>query len=90
MQQRRISNIGIDVAIAYGRVYFARGTEIYVIGQREIRKHADDPNVTPDLNGLHVICHTKSGLVLTCYRNPRLKRPRTRSPRRPRRRLNLY
>lgn len=67
MQQRGISPDQVAATLRYGSRYFARDAFIYVMGKREIRKFADFPGVTPELNGLRVICD-KSARVVTCYR----------------------
>jgi len=74
MQQRRISTSDIDAAMSYGSLYETRDAAIFVVGRREIREHDRVPEVTADLNGLHVICTPDTGAVITVYRDPDFKR----------------
>jgi hypothetical protein len=76
MQQRHISVLMIDLVMQYGRVYHARGAEVYFLGKRECRKYAHDPRVTAELDGVHVICDHR-GNIMTCYKGRRPTRPRS-------------
>jgi hypothetical protein len=74
MQQRRVSETDIDVAIGYGRVFHTPAAEIFVVGQSEIRKYDRVPEMSPALNGLHVICDRHTGAVITVYRDKSFRR----------------
>lgn len=74
MQQRRVSETDIDLVIGYGRVFHTPAAEIFVVGQAEIRKYDRVPEMSPALNGLHVICDRDTGAVITVYRDKSFRR----------------
>lgn len=73
---------GADVArtLEHGRSVHVRGAEIYVVGRREIKSVAEQGLDISDLHGLHVVCASDTGVVITAYRNRNLRglRPRRR------------
>jgi len=77
MCARRITLDGIRAALDYGRVFYARGAMIYVLGRKELeqcrRNHLDISR----WNGLQVVC-SHDGTILTAYRNKSFRglRPR--------------
>ena len=71
MEERGIREGIIETVIRYGRCYFERGAEIYVVGSKEIRRHKKEGIDLSKLNGLHVVC-AEDGTVMTAYRNNRL------------------
>lgn len=82
MQQRRIPTDAIDAGLAFGREFQTRDAVIFVIGRREIERHAEVVDLS-DLNGLHVVCG-REGTVVTTYKNPRFHRKAFRLQRWPR------
>lgn len=73
---------GADVArtLEHGRTVHVRGADVYVVGRREIKSVAERGLDISDLHGLHVVCASDTGVVITAYRNRNLRglRPRRR------------
>ena len=66
--------------LEHGRFVHVRGADIYVVGRREIKSVAEQGLDISDLHGLHVVCASDTGVVITAYRNRNLRglRPRKR------------
>jgi hypothetical protein len=82
MRHRALSAEAIALALAYGRVFWLRNADIYVIGRREVADAAGEGVDLSAHEGVQVVC-TPEGVVLTTYRNRdfRSLRPRRRRPR---------
>jgi hypothetical protein len=82
MASRGIRADHVELALEYGRTYYARGAVIKVIGRKEIRQNAAVMELRW-LEGLHAICNRQGG-VITVYRNRRFRKSQFRKPRYPR------
>lgn len=74
MNQRGIPDTAIDLALRYGRAIYRNGALRYTIGRKEIDRYRD---VEPQLvryHGVHVVCASDGGEVLTTYRNKNFAR----------------
>jgi Domain of unknown function (DUF4258) len=69
MTQRSISKEAIDAAINFGRPIFTRKAKVYVIGKNEVSKLSSQGINLRDFEGIQVVCASKSGAVITTYRN---------------------
>lgn len=80
MGVRRLSEEEIASTILYGRSVYTRGADIYVVGRREVRMHARHGVDIAPLYGIHVVCASDTGSVITAYRNKSLRglRPKRR------------
>ncbi|MGQ9371726.1 DUF4258 domain-containing protein [Azospirillum sp. ST 5-10] len=58
----------INAALAYGRVVYVRGADIYVIGRKEIVRYAEEGVDLSAYDGVQVVV-TPEGVILTVYRN---------------------
>jgi hypothetical protein len=74
MNFRGISERKITQVIRYGRLVFSKGAEIYVMGQKEIQACARMDIDAKELHGIHVVCSTDNGVVITAYRNTSLRK----------------
>lgn len=70
MAGRAIGKDDIDLVLTYGRASYARGAVIYAIGKKEI---AENGSFLKNCDGLHVVCSTRDGAVITTYRNRSLR-----------------
>ncbi len=68
MDARRISTAAVEAVLAYGRMVWARGAQIYAIGEKEVRFASRDGVDLRPYAGLQVVC-ALCGDVLTTYRN---------------------
>ena len=80
MGARGVSSSAVNKVLTFGRVIYARGATIYVIGRKEIKRYLDQGINLDDLHGIQVIC-SQNGTIMTLYRNRDLRslRPRHRS-----------
>lgn len=69
MNQRGITTAAIDLALRYGRAIYRNGALRYTIGRKEIDRYRDVEPCITRYHGIHVICATDSGQILTTYRN---------------------
>ncbi|HZH14080.1 MAG TPA: DUF4258 domain-containing protein [Archangium sp.] len=93
MRLRGLSEEALELTLAFGRIVWTRGAQIFAIGRREVRRFAQEGVDLSRYEGVQVVC-TSAGTILTAYRNrdfrglrPALGRGRARpvrSPRRPR------
>lgn len=67
MNQRGLSDKGIELVQQYGRQVFARGAVYCFIGHKEVAAHAERTDLT-GVEGVHVLV-ARDGTVLTVYRN---------------------
>jgi hypothetical protein len=70
---RGIPESAVDAAIDFGRHFYSRGADHYIIGWREVRFWADYSVDLEPYRGVHVIC-ASGGQVLTTYRKRRPNR----------------
>ncbi len=68
MAMRGLRADAIDAALAYGRVVYVRGTDIYAIGRKEIARYAEEGIDLSAYDGVQVVV-TTNGAILTVYRN---------------------
>jgi hypothetical protein len=80
MYSRGLSQEAVNAAIDYGRDTFVRGAKIYAIGRKEINMYKEKGIDLSDYEGVQVVCSSKSGDILTVYRNNNFRglRPRGR------------
>lgn len=79
MRSRRISGSLVDLTIAYGRVSHIRGAVIYAIGNKEVARAQKVGDDIRECQGIHVVTSTKSGAIITVYRNRDLRKLKPRS-----------
>lgn len=72
MNQRGICQESIELVLEFGRQIYARRAIFYVIGRKEIAKHADIEPKLKLLEGLQVVS-ASDGTVLTAYKNKNLR-----------------
>ena len=77
MGARRMTREVVDLVLAYGRLIYARGAHIYVIGRKEIEAHRNSNEPLDHLDGVQVVC-SSDGAVLTVYRHHDFSRLRPR------------
>lgn len=65
---RKIPTETIDIAIEFGKHRAIRGADIYTLGWREVRYHAQFGLDLSRWEGIEVVC-ARDGQVLTVYRN---------------------
>ncbi|MCP3169963.1 DUF4258 domain-containing protein [Myxococcus qinghaiensis] len=68
MATRGLRADAIDATLAYGRVVYVRGADIYAIGRREIARYTEEGIDLSAYNGVQVVV-TADGAILTVYRN---------------------
>lgn len=68
MATRGLRADAIDAALAYGRVVYVRGAEIYAVGRKEIARYAEEGIDLSAYDGVQVVV-TAEGAILTVYRN---------------------
>lgn len=68
MAMRGLRADAIHAALAYGRVVYVRGTDIYAIGRKEIARYAEEGIDLSAYDGVQVVV-TTNGAILTVYRN---------------------
>jgi len=69
-QTRGIPKTAVEAAIDYGRHFYARGADHYIIGWREVRYWAEFGIDLSRFRGVQVVC-ASGGEVLTTYRKRR-------------------
>jgi hypothetical protein len=76
-RSRGISTEAIEAAMEFGKHRAIRGADIYTIGWREVRFHAERGVDLSRWEGIEVVC-AHDGQILTVYRNknPRALRDR--------------
>jgi len=72
MYARRFSQESVCKVLDYGRVFYARGAKIHVIGKREVEKYKNCGIDLRSCEGVHVIC-SNDGYILTLYKNHDLR-----------------
>ena len=78
---RGIPTEAIDTAMEYGKHRAIRGADVYTLGWREVRFHAERGLDLSRWEGVEVVC-AHDGQILTVYRNKNPHALRDRSPRR--------
>ena len=68
MAKRGLRSDAIDAALAYGRVVYVRGADIYAIGRKEIARYAKEGIDLSAYDGVQIV-GTADGTILTVYRN---------------------
>ena len=83
MGKRGITIQSVFQVMSFGRVLYRRGATIFVIGKKEVQYYQRDGVDLQEHEGIHVVV-SRSGNVMTVYRNRALSRlrPRRRMPRR--------
>lgn len=74
MNQRGITHTAVDLALRYGRADYQHGALRYTIGRKEIDRYRDVEPRLKRYHGIHVICATDGGQILTTYRNKNFSR----------------
>lgn len=76
-RSRSIPRTAVEAALDYGVVRPIRGAEVYTLGWREVRFHAERGIDLSRWEGVEVVC-AQDGRILTVYRNknPRAMRDR--------------
>jgi len=75
MSARGITKEAVNTVLQFGRPFFVRGAEIYVIGRQDVKKAAI--HVKKKLlqyEGLQIVCLPGEGIILTVYRNNDFKK----------------
>ena len=67
MAQRRITPDDIAIVLQYGRVFYAKGAVIHIVGRLEAERFLHVIDLS-HLDGVHVVC-SLSAAVLTVYRD---------------------
>jgi len=80
-RSRGIPTEAIDLVIAYGKHRAIRGADVYILGWREVRFHAQRGLDLSRWEGIEVVC-AHDGQVLTVYRNKNPHALRDRAARR--------
>jgi len=84
MTARSIPSEAVKAALEYGRVVYARGAAISVIGRKEVEQcHQHGVNLSA-YEGVQVVC-SSDGTVMTAYRNRDFRGLRTSGRRKSRR-----
>lgn len=80
LNARGIRQSDVARTLEHGRFVHVRGADIYVVGRREIKLGSVQGLDIADLHGIHVVCASDSGVVITAYRNRNLRglRPKRR------------
>ena len=68
MATRGLRVNAINAALAFGRVVYVRGADIYAIGRKEIARYAEEGIDLSAYDGVQVVV-TADGAILTVYRN---------------------
>ena len=81
-RSRGIPTEAIDAVVEFGKHRAIRGADVYTLGWREVRFHAQNGVDLSRWDGIEVVC-AHDGRILTVYRNrnPRALRDRA-TPRR--------
>ena len=86
MCERSLAPHDVEAVLTYGEPVYDRGALIFRMGRKQIRRYAE-LDAHSDLEGVHVVCDTEDGTVMTVYRNRGFRKPRetrrTRLDRRP-------
>jgi len=69
MNARNLPSEAVCSALQYGRVVYARGAAIHVIGRKEVHKYKKEGVNLSAYEGVQVLCSPKDGTVITVYRN---------------------
>jgi len=77
---RGIPTEAIEAALSYGKFRATRGADVYTIGWRQVRFHAEQGTDLSRWEGVEVVC-ARDGRVLTVYRNKNPHALRDRSAR---------
>lgn len=80
-RSRGIPIEAIDAVMEYGKHRATRGADIYTLGWREVRFHAQRGLDLSRWEGVEVVC-AHDGQILTVYRNKNPHAFRDRAPRR--------
>lgn len=73
MSKRGIGSRDIELALQYGREIYAKSALFYVIGRKEVERYSDVCPVLREAEGVHVLLHSRSGVILTVYRNQNIQ-----------------
>ena len=77
---RSIPIDAVDLVLTYGRTAYVRGAAVHVIGRKEVQRARELGVNATRCQGIHVVCDSSGGPIITVYRNPHLRglRPRRR------------
>ena len=80
IRRRGIRRDEVAKVLTHGRQVHTRRADIFVVGRKEVRDGLERGIRLAELEGLHVVCASESGVVMTAYRNSDLRglRPRRR------------
>lgn len=68
MGTRGLRADAIEAVLAYGRVVYIRGADIYAVGRKEITRYSKEGIDLSAYDGIQVVV-TSDGVILTVYRN---------------------
>ena len=68
MATRGLRASAVEAVLAYGRVAYVRGADIYAIGRKEVVRYAEEGIDLSAYDGVQVVV-TADGTILTVYRN---------------------
>jgi len=74
MNQRGITTAAIDLALRYGLADYRNGALRYTIGRKESARYRDIEPRLVRYHGVHVVCASDGGQILTTYRNKNFAR----------------
>lgn len=77
MDGRRINEWAVETVLEYGRIEHISGGMRYMIGKKEVARYLSLGLDLTKLEGIQVVC-THDGLVLTVYRNHKIRKTRSR------------
>jgi len=69
MRRRGIHPGQVAGVVEHGRRVHTRGADIFVVGRKEVRWCQQQGIQVDELQGLHVVCASDTGAVITAYRN---------------------
>ena len=78
MRRRGIRRDQIAQVLDHGRHVNVRRADIFVVGRKEVRDCLNRGLQLSEVQGLHVVCASDSGAVITAYRNSDLRGLRSR------------
>lgn len=76
MFERGMNPDDVFYPLKYGEAVYDRGSLIFRVGKKHVSWYGDRVDLAPR-EGVHVVCSTGDGTVMTVYRNREFRRPRT-------------
>lgn len=73
LQERGIPSNAIEEVLTYGRIKYARGAKLFVIGRKEVQMAAKANLDLAPFRNVHVVVQPEFNQVLTVYRNDHLQ-----------------